>query len=433
MRFLTLHKVDKPSTKTTRVWVSSSMTNLNVEQLQKWYRNQLKKQSKDFIKQAEKSYKIVEATLKDIERLTKEFKDEEDEELESGSIASRFALKIGEIVSDFYVDKEITYENTEAMQGEIQRFIQELWGAGARWIRRMDKRYKNVIKTLDTYMKELAREMNKISKLLYEFSWVKDLERIGARIDTLHDLTFSKEIFEEQIRQVRQKIGTAEHEYNSAKKAYDEFTKTSNVAELLNLDEQAEHVASLLRMKLNPLKKQVKKFFQHDTGIRISPAGQKALNDYFEDPYTAIAQEEMGYPGLIEGLTGLEEAIEKGKLPLKDRLARRAIEEVEVVKNGGLKEFQEQVKEIENKRHTYAGSDVYSKNQALQDSLDEAKKNLEYHRNDLLRIRDDIARQIEKVNEFKNRIESEILEAFNDKVTIQIEVSLEPLLELCQA
>ena len=188
------------------------MTNLNVEQLQKWYRHQLKKQSKDFIKQAEKSYRIVETTLKDIEQLTKQFKDEEDDELESGSIASRFALKIGEIVSDFYVDKEITYENTEAMQGEIQRFIQELWGAGARWIKRMDKRYKNVIKTLDTYMKELAREMNKIAKLLYEFSWVKDLERIGARIDTLHDLTFSKEIFEEQIRQVRQKIDTAEQD-----------------------------------------------------------------------------------------------------------------------------------------------------------------------------------------------------------------------------
>jgi len=167
------------------------MTSLNVEQLQKWYRKQLRKKSKDFIKQAEKSYKIVETALKDIEEVSKQFQEDEDEELESGGIAARFALKIGEIVSDFYVDKDITYKNTEEMQSEIQHFIQELWGAGSRWIRRMDKRYKNVIKSLDTYMKELAREMNKISKLLFEYSWVKDLERIGGRIDTLHDLTFS--------------------------------------------------------------------------------------------------------------------------------------------------------------------------------------------------------------------------------------------------
>ena len=85
--------------------------------------------------------------------------------------------------------------------------------------------------------------MNKISKLLFEFSWVKDLERIGGRIDTLHDLTFSKEIFEEQIRQVRRKIDTAQKEYDSAKKAYDDFTEASNVTELLSLDEQAEHVS----------------------------------------------------------------------------------------------------------------------------------------------------------------------------------------------
>jgi hypothetical protein len=407
------------------------MTNLNVEQLQKWYRKQLKNKSKDFIKQAEKSYKIVETVLKDIQELSREFKEEDDEEFESGGIAARFALKIGEIVSDFYVGQEITYENTEAMQSEIQHFIQELWGAGARWIRRMDKRYKNVIKSLDTYMKELAREMNKIGKLLFEYSWVKDLERIGGRIDTLHDLTFSKETFEEQIRQLRAKIETAQKEFNTAEKAYAEFTKTSNVAELLSLDEQAEHVSSLLRMKLNPLKKQVKKFFQHDTGVRVGPAGQKALTEYFEDPYTAISEESEGYPGLLEGLTGLQKAIENGMLPLKDRLARRAIEEVEAIRNGGLQKLQDQAKEIENKRKIYAGSDVYSQSETLQSALNEAAKNLEYHSNDLLRIRDDITRQIAKVKEFKNRIESEILDAFSEKVNIDVEVSLEPLLDLC--
>ena len=41
------------------------MTTLTVEQLQKWYKKQLQKKSSDFIKQAERSYKVVERTLKD--------------------------------------------------------------------------------------------------------------------------------------------------------------------------------------------------------------------------------------------------------------------------------------------------------------------------------------------------------------------------------
>jgi len=405
------------------------MTSLTVEQLQKWYRKQLKNKSSEFLKQAEKSYKVVEGALQDVEELAKIFEEEEIDETDG--IASRFALKVKEIVDDFYVDKEITYEGTEKMQGEIQRFIQELWGAGARWIRRLDKRHKTTIKALDVDMKELSKEMKKIGKLLYDYSWVKDLERIGGRIDTLHDLTFSKEIFEEQIQTVRSKIDTAKKEYTESKKAYDDFTETSNVAELLSLDEQAEHVSSLLKMKMNPLKKQVKKFLQRDTGVRVGPAGQKALIDYFEDPYTAIAEENEGSPGLLEGLLGLQKAIETNKLSLKDRLARRAIEEITEIENGGLQDFQNQAKEIEAKRHTYAGSDVYRKSAELEANLSEAKKNLEYHKNDLLRIRDDLQRQIAKVEEFKVRIEAEILEAFTEKVTIKLEVSLEPLVALC--
>ncbi|MGY5854129.1 MAG: hypothetical protein RTU92_11220, partial [Candidatus Thorarchaeota archaeon] len=309
------------------------MTTLTIDQLEKWYRKQLSKRSKDFVKQAERSYKIVEQALKDIGEISQNLKEAADEdEPESLGIASRFAMKIDEIVESFYVTKDITHESTEALQNEINRFIQELWGAGSRWIRRMDKKHKNTVKQLDVYMKELSREVKRLGKLLYEFNWLKDLERIGSRIKTLHELSFSAEIFEEQIRTARLKIDQARAEHNAADKAYKEFIATSNVADLLNIDEESERVAALLRMKLNPLKKQVKKFLQHDTGVRVEAAGQKALIEYFEDPYTAIATESDGYPGLISGLDGLKEAIETRKLSLKDRLARRALEEIKAMK-----------------------------------------------------------------------------------------------------
>jgi hypothetical protein len=280
-------------------------------------------------------------------------------------------------------------------------------------------------------MKELMSELKRLAKLLYEFSWLKDLERIGGRITTLKELTFSKDIFDEQIRQTRLKIDTAQTEFDAAKTAYDEFTEKSNVAELLNLDEEAEHTAGLLRMKLNPLKKQVKKFLQHDTGVRVGPAGQKALTEYFEDPFTAISTEPDGYPGLMEGLEGLKTAIDQNKLPLKDRLARRAIEEVESIEGGSLLELQKKSKDIEQKRESFAGSDVYARNAQLESELDEARKNLEYHKSDLLRIRDDIAREVDRAQDFKDRIESEILESFEERVILKLEVSLEPLLEKC--
>ncbi len=410
------------------------MTTLTIPQLQKWYKNQLAKSSKDFIKQAEKSYKVVERSLRDVEAIAIQLKDaSKEEDSDAINTSSRFANKISEIVSGFDVKSDITYESTEAMQAEIQYFIQELWGAGARWIRRMDKKYKNVIKQLDDYMKELMKELKKIGKLLYEYQWVRDLERIGGRIESLRELTYGKEQFEVQIRGVQLKRQQALEEYKEAKKVFHEFKEASNVSDLLNLDEEQDHLSRLLTMELNTLRKAVKKFQQQDTGVRISPSGQKALTDYFEDPYLAITEDRDGYPDLLEGLSGIEEAIERDSLKLKDRLARRSIEEIEKIRKGSLKELQKKAKNVEKKKTEFAGSDIYAKNRRLAEELEEAKRNLEYHSNDLLRIGDDIKRQISKVEEFRERIESEIYKAFNEKVKIVIEdLGLEPLLEKCK-
>ncbi|MGY5853386.1 MAG: hypothetical protein RTU92_07480, partial [Candidatus Thorarchaeota archaeon] len=68
----------------------------------------------------------------------------------------------------------------------------------------------------------------------------------------------------------------------------------------------------------------------------------------------------------------------------------------------------------------------------LELALREAEKNLEYHSNDMLRIRDDIQRQLERVKDHRERIEAEILETFEEKIKLQLDISLEPLLELCK-
>lgn len=410
------------------------MRTLSIPELEKWYRKKLSDKSKDFRKLAEKSYRIVEASLRDIKAVGAELKEASKEsDAEAEGTATRFANKIDEIVANFDVKKDITYESTEAMQGEIQYFIQEIWGAGARWIRRMDKKYKDTIKSLDRHMGDLGNEMKKLSKLLYEYSWLKDLERIGGRITTMREITYGTEVYEEQIRTIRMKIEQAQGEYNQKRDVFESFKKESNVSELLNLDEESERIAGLLRMKLNTLRKTVKKFGQTDTGVRIGPSGQKALAEYFEDPFAAIVQEPEGYPALVEGLDGLVKAIESGSLKLKDRLARRSIEEIEIIKNGSLRDLQMKAKDIDNKRTQYAGSDVYAKNKSLETALEEAKKNYEYHRNDLLRVGDDIRREIEKFEDFKTRVETEINQAFDEKIGIEVEeLKLIPLLEKCK-
>jgi hypothetical protein len=407
------------------------MTTLSIEHLEKWYKKRLADKSKDFVKQAERSYKTVETSLKEVQAIAESLKEASaEEDAESEGIAARFAMKITEIVDDFDVKKTITYESTEALQAETGSFIRDVYGAGAKWIGRMDKKHKSSIKSLDMYVKELQLEMKKIGKLLFDYSWLKDIERIEGRIESLRQLTL-RENFEEQVRQIRLKIDSAKKEFASAEHAYNQFRQSSNVAELLSLDEESERISSILRMKLNPLKKQVKTYLQTETGIQIGPAGQRALAEYFENPSTAITTEPDGYPALVEGLEGLRQALEEGKLALKDRLERRAIEEIEEIKNGSLRDLQNQAKTVDEKRHAFAGSELYERNAELASNLEEARKNLEYHKNDLLKIKDEITKQLEKIKESKSRIESDLLSAFSETVVIDLGTTLEPLLQKC--
>ncbi|NWF96758.1 MAG: hypothetical protein HXY34_11510 [Candidatus Thorarchaeota archaeon] len=410
------------------------MSSLTLDELEKWYRKRLADKSKEFTRRAERSYKVVDRALKDIQAIANELKEDaaDDDDPESVGTSTRFALKLDEIVKNFGLGEEISYSNTEAMQNEIQRFIQELWGAGARWIRRMDKKHKSTIKQLDIYMKDLMQEMSRLQKLLYEFSWLKDLERIGQRINALRELGYSREVYDETIRQIRTKLEQAKKEYEEAKRELETFRQTSNVSGLLNLDEEAERVQSVLQMKLNTLKKPVKKFLQHDTGVRVGPAGQKALTDYFEDPLKAITADAVGYPALVEGLMAVREAIERGSLPLKDRrLERRAVEEIDAIRSGALAELQTKAKSIDENRRAFAGSEVYQQASRLEHRFEEASKDLEYHTNDMLRVRDEITRQLDKIVEFRARIETEIEQSFQEKVKIEMGLTLEPLLEKC--
>ena len=75
------------------------MTVLTISKLDKWYRKRLQKESSEFIKKAEKSYKIVERALRDVDLMAKEIQSSgEEEDADSVGTTTRFAMKIREIV-----------------------------------------------------------------------------------------------------------------------------------------------------------------------------------------------------------------------------------------------------------------------------------------------------------------------------------------------
>ena len=165
------------------------MTNLTVEQLQKWYRKQLKKKSGDFLKQAEKSYKVVERALQDVEEMTKEFEDEDMDEVDG--IASRFAMKVKEIVEQ---DAKNGIKEAKLWVGKLNRSIVK----------------RNVMTlaygaTHDGFKKQLMKELRKLDAKSETGSYLK----VKANWEVCNYLaTKNREAIESESEKLKKERGT---------------------------------------------------------------------------------------------------------------------------------------------------------------------------------------------------------------------------------
>ncbi len=393
---------------------------IKISELEKWYSKKISKKTKSFRNDGKKIVNSIKKLLPDIIEVAERLSGpEETAELEG--IAYRYGEKIKELVDSIEIPEEITYSGIENLEKSIRSFFVEITDWGRRWIPRLDKKYKPIIRDLDHLLKILQSDYQKLLKFMQAYSWVKDLERVKDHIENMYSLIDKISFYEEEIKMAESKSKTAKIELEKAQTELEKFMESTKAAELLSIDADIKSLESELKMKLSPLKKAFKKYQKamDEHTATVYPGGAKAISSYSEDPLNAIYEDDDGYPSLKAALRGLIETINAGNLSLKDRLQRRAIEESEKIINGSLLKIQKKAKElISRKNELLQNSNVYTRLKELEDALEEAKRNLEYHQNVLLKSQDDLKKHHEKIHEYKLKIESEIQERIEESVEI---------------
>ncbi len=393
---------------------------IKISELDKWYSKKISKKTKNFRNDGKKIVSSIKKLLPDIIDVAERLGGSE-EAAELDGIAYRYGEKIKELVNSLAIPDEITYTAIERLEKSIRSFFVEITDWGRRWIPRLDKKYKPIIRDLDHLLKLLQGDYQKLLKFMQTYSWVKDLERIKDHIENMYSLIDKISFYEEQIEMAKSKSETAKLEFDKAEKELAQFMESAKAAELLSIDAEIKSLESEIKMKLSPLKKAFKKYQKaiDEHTATVYPGGAKAISSYSEDPLNAIYEDDDGYPSLKAALRGLVDTINAGNLSLKDRLQRRAIEESEKILNGSLLKIQKKAKQLlSQKNEILTNSDVYSKLKLLEDNLEEAKRNLEYHQNVLLKAEDDLKNHHEKIREYKSKIESEIYEMIEESVEI---------------
>ena len=113
-------------------------------------------------------------------------------------------------------------------------------------------------------------------------------------------------------------------------------------------------------------------------GGGITPDELAKVNQYIDNPFEALAQEQNGYPLLKEVLLKLESLIAKDKLKLKPDKARKAEQTTkEILQNDSLANQQERFKELAQTRDDLLSSA----------KLDEVNRNLAHYQEQIIQLK----------------------------------------------
>lgn len=113
-------------------------------------------------------------------------------------------------------------------------------------------------------------------------------------------------------------------------------------------------------------------------GSGITPDELAKVNQYIDNPFEALAQEQNGYPLLKEVLLKLESLIAKDKLKLKPDKARKAEQTTkEILQNDSLANQQERFKELAQTRDDLLSSA----------KLDEVNRNLAQYQEQIIQLK----------------------------------------------
>ncbi|MFA7397442.1 MAG: hypothetical protein WC046_03055 [Candidatus Bathyarchaeia archaeon] len=278
--------------------------------------------------------------------------------------------------------EHVTYDSINKYVQEIQRVFLVTEIDLKNWFPRispffiMDRRkflatYEKAKQTY-TYLNDyVTKEYVKAKTLEEALQQLNDLQGIEKHLLTIQE---DKDNIKNERIPIEQEIADLEEKiYALQNKGPIDKLKLINI-EIENLNNELKNT---LRHLQKPFIK-MQALAISGGGGGITPDELAKVNQYIDNPFEALAQEQNGYPLLKEVLLKLESLIAKDKLKLKPDKARKAEQTTkEILQNDSLANQQERFKELAQTRDDLLSSA----------KLDEVNRNLAQYQEQIIQLK----------------------------------------------
>jgi len=342
--------------------------------------------------------------------------------------ANKFAENLANAVKAVTISDNYDYERLQAFCGELEKtciFLEQLRRGAYPYIspyfifdrRRLDvslKRLYDITKELRNFLTTKYAKIQAIENVdSHADRLLQTLNEIKQNQENTRRKEEREEIIEKQIAENQQKIA--------------EIRAKAELSELVNINQKAgefkEKVKHDLRYLQKPFLKLQSRAKSGEVAIPLDEMNK--LGDYLNDPFSALATEENGYPMLKGLLRKLDATIAEGKLKLKSTRLRKAQDQINSLLNKDtLSQLQNNCKETLYMRKQLLASETITtlQNQLaqIQNKLKDLQKERELISSGRMSLENEQGKLKEKIEIFRKELEKSIFQATNKNVQVAL-------------
>lgn len=267
--------------------------------------------------------------------------------------AARALGRLTELVTEICTSVGIPEEKNSAALRTLQRNLSKAASESARlrndYLRQIRPYYIIDMMTFGGNIDKLRR----LSEELHTFlmgrgSLLRSLEELDEKMKTIEKLQASRDATSAQRRDIEQQLSSTQTMEAELRTEWNQLRQNSKMKGYIHIDENLRMLRKeLLRTGFSrlggPLRRLASISERGDYPLPIEV--REAVKEYMTKPFSTFLREEEGYPKLKSVMEALSNAISKGKLPLKQREAKKVLDRsVQVISENSLAKIHDQAR-----------------------------------------------------------------------------------------
>lgn len=298
-----------------------------------------------------------------------------DGELTVPGAASKLVSRMKSATAEVPIPDTITYSSVEKLLADLEAYLREATDAGRRYIPRLPKVHKRIIKELDYQFRTIGQGYQKIKKIWEKDKLPKQLDLIRQEVEEIDQRAKQVVKLSEQLAELHAQKAKMAGKIAEQHDDIEQFRKASGLTEIDGIRREIDSIRMIVTNQLNFLKKPFKKLSQAAGRIvMISSTAGEGAETYSNDPWQAFQDDTETLEKLKTALTALADAIETGKIKFKTSLNRKATDRREEICNKRtLDEYRQRFSTLEARREALRSQVSVDERRELEKSLERTK------------------------------------------------------------